>query len=253
MQIKITKYNILINKMDYADLKLLVNKYLGINFDSFVQKTVNNSLIYEYAVEGVKMVKINTKDNIIDNDCDVLLDLNLKCMPNCDLNKLHKYVNRFGIKVNQVDILYVDDLHHLSVNAIEDWFKHDNSIGCLVKYCAPRFVRKEGELHRVKLESKESTANYGYICMQSKSGSIEFKIRVKKKEKIQYVLSELGDAKQLEVQCLRLLVSLIDFITSESKKARIKSKYVRQPLYESFLEQQAVKPVNWSSLINESV
>jgi len=252
LKIFITRYIVMMKKLDLIDIKCLAQKYLHIDYHSLKQTTDNDILTFKYVVDGKKIVTITTSANISNKDCDVLLDLKLEGLPNIDMHKLHKFVGRYSHKVIQLDISYIDDLHHLSTKVIKNWFKQDNSIGNLVKYCSPRYVRKAGKLHQVKLESKESTANYGYICMGSKSGSMEFNIRIKKKDKIEYILDQLDDTKQMESRCLKLLVSLIDFITSETKKTRIKSKYVRQPQYGLFLRQD-VKPVNWSGMIGESV
>lgn len=147
-------------------------------------------------------------------------------------------------------------------------YSEDYCVGSLVKWKAPVVVRKKvnadinadikGSLHRIKLESSDSKTNYAIINVSSNE-RISLKLKIRKKEKIQYLLQDYGcniqQQQDFRVRCCSLLVSCIDFITPRSKRARVKPKYVRQPSWESFLrfgtvaglgQQRGIEVINWS-------
>lgn len=257
MRIDITRIKASIQKMDHADIKCLCSKYLDIDYQPLQSSTDNNRFTLEHLAPGKgKPCVFLTIDQVDDHkDSNVLLDLKrpfFKTATGFEIDKLLRFLNRYKHTVKQFDLTFVDDQRCLTVQEIVHWCKNsaDYCVGSLVKWDAPQSVVHNEQISRIKLGNPKSKTNCGVISIAPHTGNIGITIKLRKREKIAYVLRDhccVEDYRQFVTRCLELLVSSFDIITAQSKKNRIKSKYVRQKSWAAFLGND-VKNINWSDM-----
>ncbi|MBC7949668.1 MAG: hypothetical protein H7Y42_17410, partial [Chitinophagaceae bacterium] len=104
----------------------------------------------------------------------------------------------------------------------------------------------------IQLGSSSSKTNYGTIYRRPDTKLIRIEIKFKKKEKIEYILENYStnNLQQFNKRSLESLVGCINFVTAQSKKNRVKSKYIKQPSWALFLNSE-VDDINWSKIHKE--
>lgn len=267
MEIRIIGINVLIHQMDDADIKCLCDKHLRIDYQRLQKTIVDNTITLEYlssvkpSIKSEPSVIIITSPVIETTDCNVTLNLYkpffdaaIDVDKGFDLSKLLKFISRYKHTIKQLDLAFIDDDKSLSAREIEYWCRNSKNycVGSLVKWNAPKFVQRNGLLRRIKLESASANkTNYGIINISPKSGRISMVLKIRKKQKIQYLLQDYGclisQLQAFEIRSCELLVSCIDFVTVRSKKNRVKSRYERQASWQSFLGHK-VEAINWSNV-----
>ncbi len=281
MEAHITGFRALIQKMDLTDLKCLCNKHLCIDYQSLDRRLGNGGrlILENYPADGIARpsVIITTLTEIDSKDCNVLLELKrpffaavaavvaatashvAPTVQQFELGKLLKFLSRYKHSIKQLDLAYLDtekclterEVFHFCANS------QDYCVGTLVKWRIPEIITKMNgngvSQRRIKLGISDSKSNYGVICFAPKTGRVSVALKIRKKQKIEYVLRDYGNYIQqqqdFQARCRALLVSCIDVITPRSKRARVKAGYVRQPSWASFLGQQGrIEAINWSSM-----
>lgn len=274
MDVNITGFRALIQKIDLTDLKFLLHKHLCIDYQMLKRSVVSNSQIKleHYPADEVKpSVIITTLSEIDSKDCNVLLELKRPYFAAVDpshvnptvqqfeLGKLLRFLSRYKYTIKQLDLAYLDADKCLSEREILHWctYSKEYCVGTLVKWRIPEIVtKKNGDVvsqRRIKLGTSDSKSNYGVISIAPKTGRVSVALKVRKKQKIHYVLRDYGNYIQqqqdFQTRCRALLVSCIDLVTPNSKKLRIRAGYKRQPSYAAFLGQQGrIEAINWSRI-----
>jgi hypothetical protein len=173
-----------------------------------------------------------------------------------ELGKLLRFLSRYKYSIKQLDLAYLDTEKCLTEREVFHFCANskDYCVGTLVKWKQPVITAKGNEgvsRRRIKLGASDSKSNYGVISIAPKTGRVSVALKIRKKEKIHYILQDYGNYIQqkqdFQARGCALLVSCIDLITPSSKRARVKAGYVRQPSWEAFLGQQTrIDAINWS-------
>lgn len=252
MQIEIHGLNVVIHRIPKENVDELVD-LLNIKRELFVSKNFSNTTELTYSfVKGTQSVYIR-----INNTYDKkYLIMNLKGSffdnsPDFRLKKLLNFLSRFNYTIKQLDIAFNDDRKRLSIKKIKYWCKNseDYCTGSLVLRNAPIIAMKNGKFVRIQLHTAASKTNYGTIYRRPDTRIIRLELKIKDKHKIEYILEKYS-SKNIEVfqtRSLETLVSCINFITYQSKKNRIMSKYKKQPSWELFLGSD-IKKIKWSEI-----
>jgi hypothetical protein len=265
--------------MDLTDLIWLCSKYLCIDYQSLKRRVENGNRLTLEHLSTVKTtdlkktsVIITTLTEIDSKDCNILLELKRPffaavaavaaktvdpSVQQFELGKLLRFLSRYKYSIKQLSLTYLDTEKCLTEREVFHFCANskDYCVGTLVKWRIPEIVTKKnvdvGCQRRIKLGASDSKSNYGVISIASKTGRVSVALKIRKKEKIEYVLQDYGNYIQqlqdFQTRCRALLVSCIDFIKPSSKRARVKAGYVRHPSWAAFLGQQGrIEAINWS-------
>lgn len=277
MDIRVTGLNMLILGMDEVDMKCLCNKYLHIDYQGLQKAVEGNRLTLEHlsTVKSTGKTKtgviIGTSSAIDTSDSNVTLELKRPFfdavaavaakninppIQQFELGKLLKFLSRYKYTIKQLDLAYLDTEKCLTEREVFHFFANskDYCVGTLVKWRIPEIVtKKSGDAvnqRRIKLGASDSKSNYGVISIAPKTGRVSVALKIRKKQKIEYVLQDYGNYIQQQqdfhTRCRALLVSCIDVIKPSSKRARVKAGYIRQPSWQSFLGHDRIEAINWS-------
>lgn len=275
MEVRISGFRAFILRMDLTDLKCLCCKHLCIDYQTLNKRIANGSqlMLEHYPAGGSTKpsVVITTLPEIDTRDCNVLLELKRPffaavaaatashvnpTVQQFELRKLLKFLSRYKHSIKQLDLAYLDTEKCLTERESLHFFANskDYCVGTLVKWRIPEITAKgnEGDCRRrIKLGASDSKSNYGVISIAPKTGRVSVALKIRKKQKIHYILQDYGNYIQQQqdfhARCRALLVSCIDVIKPSSKRARVKAGYVRQPSWAAFLGQQGrIEAINWS-------
>lgn len=255
MRIEIHGFNVVIHQMSENDILELLNT-IKIEHELFECKEFSNTIVLTYSFDKDKQSVYVRINNMSDKK---YLIMNLKGSffdnsPDFRLKKLLNFISRFKYTIKQLDIAFNDDRKCLTIKKIKYWCKHseDYCIGSLVSRKAPDIVTCNRKFVRIQLNVARSKTNYGTIYRRPDTGLIRFELKIKDNAKIEYILENYS-SKNIEVfqtRSLETLVSCINFITYQSKKNRIMSKYKKQPSWELFLGSD-IKKIKWSEIHKE--
>jgi hypothetical protein len=251
MYIEIHGLNAVIHDMGESDVIEMLN-ILHIDYDLLKVSSFSNIQILEYSFGDNKQsvyirvnsgyVMLNLKGSFFDNS------------PEFRLKKLLRFLSRFKHTFKQLDVAFTDDMKCLTKKEIQFWCRRssDYCTGSLVARRPPEIVKCAGRLSRIHLGEAKSKTNFGTIYQRPDTRYIRIEIKFKRKDKIEYLLEDYStkNIEKFNSRCLESLVSCINFITAQSKKNRVASRYKKQRAWESFLGSDIVK-IKWSTIYNE--
>jgi len=252
MDIEIHGLNVVTHSMSEDDIIDLFS-VLHINLELFQSKTFGNAREFKYSFvdkESVYIrynidsgyVMINLHGSFFDNS------------PDFRLRKFLKFISRHKHTMKQLDVAFTDDKKYLNIKTLRYWCRNSKQYctGSIVSNNIPKTVYAEGKFDRIQLGSASSKVNFGTIYVRQDTKLIRIEIKVKKKEKIEYILENYStkNLQLFETRSLETLVSCINFVRVQSKRNRVKAKYKKQPSWESFLESK-VDDINWRKIHEE--
>lgn len=244
MFIEIHGLNMVIHGMTKHDVVTLCDRYLGIKFDAFT--IIKEHGEDKYLEMRYKFPDEETKESVYikykDRKPDSMTIVNLKGnyfdnSPDFRLSKLQAWLTKFQWTPKQLDVAYVDDDNHLSIDRVIQWCENKK------KYCTgslfknrPKILYEEKDFDAIRLAKATSTTNYGTIYVRD-TGHVRIEIKIRNKDKILYLLKSYDDnnPRKFNSRSMKLLVSCIDFITAKTKKTRDPDQYVRQRSWRQFL------------------
>lgn len=256
MFIEIHGFNMVVHGMIKQDVVTLCDHLLGIKFEAFTtikeHKVDYLEIRYKFPDEGTKesvyirfkdrkpnsMTIVNLKGKYFDNS------------PDFRLSELLAWLARYQWTPKQLDVAYVDDDNHLSIDKIISWCENYK------KYCSgslfkssPKIVKEGKKFDAIRLAKATSVTNYGTIYVRD-TGNVRIEIKIRNRDKILYLLESYYDGKprKFDVRSKKLLVSCIDLITSKTKKTRDPDQYVRQRSWSKFLESD-IKKIPFKDII----
>ena len=264
--------------MDLTDLKCLCGKHLCIDYQTLNRRIGNDGrlILENYPTDQTNpSIIITTLPEIDSRDCNVLLELKRPFfvavaasvaatashvappVQQFELGKLLRFLSRYQHSRKQLDLAYLDTEKCLTEREIFHFCSNskDYCVGNLVKWRIPEIVtKKSGDVvsqRRIKLGASDSKSNYGVISIAPKTGRVSVALKIRKKQKIHYILQDYGNYIQQQqdfhARCRALLVSCIDLVTPSSKRARVRAGYKRQPSWASFVKQEGrIEAINWS-------
>jgi hypothetical protein len=235
MFIEIHGFNMVIHGMRKTDVVTLCDDFLGVRFDAFT--TIKQygedkyfEIRYKFPNEETKesvyikfkdrnpesMTIVNLKGSFFDNSADLRL------------SELLSWLKKFEWTPKQLDVAYVDDDNYLSIEKVITWCENRKKFctGTLFRDRA-RFQNVEKEFESIRLLKPKSGTNYATIYVRKDTGYLRIEIKFRNEDKIRYLLDSYSDQKpdKFNKKSLRLLVSCIDFITSETKKTKKPKQY----------------------------
>jgi hypothetical protein len=165
--------------------------------------------------------------------------------PDFRLVKLLKFLSRFPHTFLQLDVAFNDDKKCLKMIEIRRWCKEYKlyTTGTLVKYRAPRKMAEETKVISMQLGPATSRTAFGTIYRRPDTRFIRIEIKLKKAEKIKFLL-DVYSTKNIELfheRSLQVLNNCINFITPSSKKTRNPDLYKKLEPWEKFLESDIEK------------
>ena len=124
--------------------------------------------------------------------------------------------------------------------------------GTLVKYRAPRKIVEETKVISLQLGPPTSRTAFGTIYRRPKTRFIRIEIKLKKAEKIKFLLDvySIKNIGLFHKRCLQVLDSCLKFITPSSKKTRKPELYKKSASWKKFLESE-IEKIKWSTVYKE--
>jgi hypothetical protein len=255
MQIEVHGLVAVIHKVDDLLLKLLI-RVLGIDIKLYKPVELKNYAEYLFKFNNDKesvYIRVN-KNN---EEWYVLLIVNgsfFDNSPKCTLDQLLKFLSPLQHTLKQLDVAFNDNKKCLKMRQLKHWCKYykDFCTGSMVARQAPRFETAEGKICFIKLQNARSKVNFATIYRRTDTGFLRIELKIKSNDKITYLLENYSSKKldQFNTRSLETLVSCINFITGQSKRNGVLSKYKKQAAWLAFLESD-IQKVKWSEVLKE--